>query len=303
MATLLTTTFTNTDHIILPRGTSAQRPSSPVSGMVRYNTDLSFSEFYDGSAWRQVATGLFSDLGLSASTPAVSGVQLKKFRPNYASGNYHIQPPGQSTYLIYVNMDFLGGGWVLVGKGREGLQGSNNAWFNDNGSPNGLFTNGLIAANINNTTPVYVPSAWVRALTGSTYWSEMQSGGLLVNRTDLGDSFQFGGIGGGNAVTTFNWSQFLTNPQTFTNRHRRYTGLWLGGSLNYDFTSVNWTDTLSNGSPVANDITRNFTWTWSGHSNANGQYTGWSAGGSVFSPGFQAANEGHALQQVNIYVR
>ncbi len=302
MATLLTTTFSNTDYITLPKGTSAQRPGSPVAGMMRFNTDLAFTEYHDGTAWRQAGTGLYSDLGMSASTPATSGVQIKKFRPSYSSGNYYIQPPGQSAYLVYVDMVNLGGGWVLVARGREGLQGSNNAWWNDNGSPNGLYTNNLVLANINSTTPVYMPSAWIRALTASTYWSEMQSGGMIINRTDLGDSFQIGGYGGGNTSNAFNWSQFNTTS-AITNRIRRYTGQWLTSSLFHDFTSAFWTDTLSQGSPVANDGSRFFTWTWSGHSNGNGQYMGWSAGGSVFSPGFQAASEGHALQQVNVFVR
>lgn len=302
MATLLTTTFNATDHITLPKGTSAQRPVSPVSGMMRYNTTLGFVEFHDGSYWREAATGLYSDLGMASTTPATSGVELKKFRPNYATGNYYIQPPGQSAYLVYVDMNNLGGGWVLVACGREGLQGSNNAWWNDNGSPNGLYTSSLVSSNLSSTTPVYVPSAWVRALTATTYWSEMQSGGMIVNRTALGDSFQIGGYGGGNISNSFNWSQFNSVPSGFTNRHKRYTGTWLTGSLNYDFTSVHWTDTLSNGAPVANDITRLFTWTWTGHSNGSGQYMGWSAGASIFT-GFQAASEGHALQQVNVFAR
>ena len=47
-ANLVVTTAT-----ILPRGTTAQRPSSPKNGMIRYNTDLSKVEFYSAytSSW------------------------------------------------------------------------------------------------------------------------------------------------------------------------------------------------------------------------------------------------------------
>ncbi|NDB92395.1 MAG: hypothetical protein EB167_06840, partial [Nitrososphaeria archaeon] len=44
------------DSMIVPVGTSAQRPGSQgytdVAGMLRYNTTLTSLEFYDGSAWQ-----------------------------------------------------------------------------------------------------------------------------------------------------------------------------------------------------------------------------------------------------------
>ena len=40
----------------LPTGTTAERPAAPVAGEWRYNTTLSYVEFYDGGAWRQIDT-------------------------------------------------------------------------------------------------------------------------------------------------------------------------------------------------------------------------------------------------------
>jgi hypothetical protein len=43
--------------VIVPYGTTAQRPSSPINGMIRYNTDITASgelEIYQGSAWRSL---------------------------------------------------------------------------------------------------------------------------------------------------------------------------------------------------------------------------------------------------------
>ncbi len=51
--------FTNTDYIGLPVGTTAQRPGSPVAGMVRYNTDLVGYEGYNGSVWAPIGGGGF----------------------------------------------------------------------------------------------------------------------------------------------------------------------------------------------------------------------------------------------------
>jgi len=43
--------------VVIPTGTTAQRPSSPVSGMMRYNTDISTGgqiEVYQGGTWRSL---------------------------------------------------------------------------------------------------------------------------------------------------------------------------------------------------------------------------------------------------------
>lgn len=39
------------DQIIIPRGTTAQRPASPVAGSVRFNTSANAYEGYDGAGW------------------------------------------------------------------------------------------------------------------------------------------------------------------------------------------------------------------------------------------------------------
>lgn len=46
-------TFSSTSHLKLPRGTTAQRPSSPILGDFRYNISDNRPEFYDAS-WRAV---------------------------------------------------------------------------------------------------------------------------------------------------------------------------------------------------------------------------------------------------------
>lgn len=47
-----------TSAMIIPSGTTAQRPSAGVTAMFRNNTDLSVPEFFNGSAWQQLATGI-----------------------------------------------------------------------------------------------------------------------------------------------------------------------------------------------------------------------------------------------------
>lgn len=44
-------TFSTNSHILLPKGSDANRPSG-VTGMMRYNTDRNIVEVYTGSAWQ-----------------------------------------------------------------------------------------------------------------------------------------------------------------------------------------------------------------------------------------------------------
>ena len=46
---------TSTGALDIPAGTTAERPSSPTSGMIRYNTDTLSTEIYDGTAWGKVS--------------------------------------------------------------------------------------------------------------------------------------------------------------------------------------------------------------------------------------------------------
>jgi hypothetical protein len=62
--------------MLIPKGTTAQRPVSPVNGEIRYNTDTNQFEGYQGGAWGQLgggATGgggdeVFQENGLVVTT-------------------------------------------------------------------------------------------------------------------------------------------------------------------------------------------------------------------------------------------
>ena len=50
-------TFTGTGFMLIPKGTTAQRPVSPVDGEMRYNTDTNQFEGYQGGEWGQLGGG------------------------------------------------------------------------------------------------------------------------------------------------------------------------------------------------------------------------------------------------------
>lgn len=56
MATLINTTINDTGYLQLPTGSTAQRPASPATGMIRVNTNSTpyFLEVYQGGSWRVV---------------------------------------------------------------------------------------------------------------------------------------------------------------------------------------------------------------------------------------------------------
>jgi hypothetical protein len=51
MAILKNTTIDDTAALQLPVGTTAQRPSFPDNGMMRFNTTTGKVEFWNGTAW------------------------------------------------------------------------------------------------------------------------------------------------------------------------------------------------------------------------------------------------------------
>jgi hypothetical protein len=62
--------------VLVPRMTAAQRPTSPVTGLLIFNTDVSRFEFWNGLSWQQLTTGGGTGFSLpftgSASSPSAS---------------------------------------------------------------------------------------------------------------------------------------------------------------------------------------------------------------------------------------
>jgi hypothetical protein len=50
-------TVTSTGFVLISAGTTAERPSSPVNGQIRYNTDFGQFEGYANGAWGQLGGG------------------------------------------------------------------------------------------------------------------------------------------------------------------------------------------------------------------------------------------------------
>jgi hypothetical protein len=57
VAAFVNPTFTGTEYMLIPKGTTGQRPAVPVDGEMRYNTTTAQFEGYQGGAWGQLGGG------------------------------------------------------------------------------------------------------------------------------------------------------------------------------------------------------------------------------------------------------
>ena len=86
-----------TDYLKIPTGTTAQRPSSPAAGYLRFNTTVGKTEVYDGTSWSQIGV----------VNPTISSL-------DYPGNKTALDPAGGETLLIN-GADFVSGVTVTFG--------------------------------------------------------------------------------------------------------------------------------------------------------------------------------------------
>jgi hypothetical protein len=64
MAELKNTTIDGSQYLSIPVGTTAQRPSSPEAGMIRWNTTIDAAEEYNGTSWVTLEETVKSDFNI-----------------------------------------------------------------------------------------------------------------------------------------------------------------------------------------------------------------------------------------------
>jgi hypothetical protein len=118
---------TSTGYFDLPAGTTAQRPASPATGMIRYNTTESKYEVYSGTAWLFLNASSYS---YTASYLVVAGGGPGGYRIGAAggAGGYQTSTTTLATGTTYS---------VTVGAG--GVASTANAAYGTNGN-NSVFS-------------------------------------------------------------------------------------------------------------------------------------------------------------------
>ena len=105
--------FKTTDGIVMPNGSTAQRPAVPETGTMRYNITLGGPEYFNGTDWIAI-------VGISTSPVAGGGDEIKEV------GGYRIHTFNFSgTFTVYKNItaDVL----VVAGGGGGGAHTTTNA--------------------------------------------------------------------------------------------------------------------------------------------------------------------------------
>lgn len=111
MATLKNTTINDTGFIRIASGTTAQRPGSPVTGMIRYNTSINATEFWNGSAWIPIQRNTPGAASTGGSITSAGGFRIHTF----TSGTATFTPT--NTGVVDVLVVAGGGGGTAIGGG------------------------------------------------------------------------------------------------------------------------------------------------------------------------------------------
>jgi hypothetical protein len=200
-----------TDAISLPRGTTAQRPGSSIAGMGRFNTEISKTEFYNGTVW--VAIGGAGD-GSTSSSAASSAKAIKAAVGNPTSGVYWLQIPNVNSgnaFQCYCDFTMDGGiGYAIIY--NQSFEGP------ETGPSHASFGSSTISTAGFNTEYQIAPTAMI-----SNY-----------GVTKLAVFARTGGSSGGGitGATYFNWVAF-TGPTT-----TQYNTIFTQGFNSTQFTGT-----------------------------------------------------------------
>ncbi len=206
-----------TGAIVLPGGTTAQQPTG-VTGMIRYNSESSGIEFYDGSLWK----GIGSISATGGTTTTSGSYRIHKFT---TGGSFTVTIGGLMDYLI-VGGGGGGGGrsgggggagglvyqvstnispgtyTVVIGNGGGGGAGSGNPNLGSNGSNSSVFSKIAVGGG-GGGADASNASATLGLPGGSGGGGRYGGGGGGETQTSQGYGFGYAG-GGSSGASTYN---------------------------------------------------------------------------------------------------
>jgi hypothetical protein len=98
-------TFSSPNYFVPPSGSTAERPSNPGEGMIRFNTDSGHLEYYTGQLWVDVITNN-NEVGVStfANTISAKGTGTR----GLIAGGYAPAPGDIIDRIEYITISTLG---------------------------------------------------------------------------------------------------------------------------------------------------------------------------------------------------
>jgi hypothetical protein len=118
---------TQNGAVALPRGTTAQRPSSATNGMLRYNTSLNALEAYTSDQWTPIGRPLGSQ-----QNPASSPAAILSDNPASPDGFYYYLS-GATVYGAFTRFNWLQSrNWICILKvvARGDMPSGSALWTN-----------------------------------------------------------------------------------------------------------------------------------------------------------------------------
>jgi hypothetical protein len=225
----------STGYFDLPSGTTAQRPGSPVAGMIRYNSTTGFSEIYQGGVWNAMT---FNYL-IQYLTVAGGGGGGSSFAGGGGAGGLvtsTLLAAVGNVLTISVGGGGAGGTQVSGTDGNAGSNGSNSSITGTTTAVGGGGGGGYIASNLSTTNGRSGGSgggACYNGTIGSGTSLQGNAGGLGANTVN-----QPGGGGGGAsaagsaATTTVGGAGGAGAASTISGSSVTYAGGGGGGTYN-----------------------------------------------------------------------
>jgi len=190
-------TFSSPNYFVPPSGSTAQRPSSPGEGMIRFNTDSGHLEYYTGTHWADV---IVNNQELGGGTGSNTGTGTR----GLFAGGYSPSPLGGHNIIQYITISTLGNAQDF-GDLTEDMAGQGSVASR---------TRGIVAGG--GIEPTYTGTNVIQFVTISSTGDATDYGDLVTktrNQGSMGDQTR-GIFAGGYNPTYHNVIQYLTIAST-----------------------------------------------------------------------------------------
>jgi len=243
--TLDVATRDGTGSMLVPKGTTAQRPVSPVSGYVRYNTTLGYLEQYNSTGWSTITapptiTSVASATLLASSDPQTITINGSNF--DAGSTVTIIGANGTTTYtpatVTYISQSqiqctFTSAGGLLTGVGS--ISGGGESYGVKVTASSGLATTLTSAFNINDLPTWTTTAGSLGTVIDTTAISTITLSATDPEGGGLTYAVSSGALPGGLSLSTGG----------------AITGTPSGGSYNSSGVTYNFTASASDGAQTA----------------------------------------------------
>jgi hypothetical protein len=136
MAIFKDTTINDTGFLRIASGTTAQRPPTPLVGMVRFNTTLGILEGYDGMGWVVLTEQPVTDLYSFTTATFTNGGQTGPFGPTVVQARDGLTGPEVNNWKNNASFFFTSDGiqiWTVPSTGNYRIE----VWGARGGDVNG----------------------------------------------------------------------------------------------------------------------------------------------------------------------